>query len=162
MESSNMSVGNNANDPGLIYNDELLEMLSESILLGTKPGAAYLAALPEIKKALFEYDIYMLSFLSDEDIDRLADAIKSKEYAGGRITDKKLKTKLLAIRDNAKTFVDIATKYNSVRAFIDRSLSQGDKEEAMAMLIGVFTDNGSEYKLKQVGAISCKKFLGGL
>ncbi|MCD1294655.1 hypothetical protein CUJ83_06535 [Methanocella sp. CWC-04] len=142
-----------------IYNDELLEFLSTQILLGARPGAAYQAALPEIKKMLFDFDIYMVSFLSDEDVGKLEKEIKGKDFDGKTITDKKLNTKLMAIRDNARTFVNIASKYNSVCAYVNNVLCSGDRAQDMEPLMSAFTDDESEYRLKQVGSATCKKFL---
>lgn len=142
---------------GLIYNDELLESLATIILLGSKPSAKYAEALPHLKKVLYDYDIYMLSFMSDEDVEELYKTIKENGVGGVTLTDKKLKDKLFAIRDNAKVFVSIAEKFNSVRAYIDKSLANDG--EGLTELTAAFSDAGSEYKLKQVGAIACKKFL---
>lgn len=144
---------------GLIYNDELLEELSGIILLGSKPGAAYTAALPGFKKILNDYDIYAVSFMSDADIEKLAKEVAEKGLNGSKITDKKLKEKLLAIRDNARTFIRIADQHCSVRGYIDRTLTAEGREEGMIKLTGELTDSGSDYKLKQVGATACKKFL---
>jgi|GEM_PF-6177481 len=139
-------------NPGsLVYNDELLESLATIILLGSKPGASSVEALPHLKKMLYDYDIYMVSFLSDEDVEGLAKTIKENGADGVKITDKKLKEKLIAIRDNARVFVDIASKYNSVRAYII-SMDRAVLEET-------FTGPGNEYKLKLVGAAAYKKFL---
>lgn len=143
----------------LIYNDELLESLSTIILLGAKPGQSYVQALPEIRKALFDYDIYMVSFMTDEDVEKLCGTLTEDGINGIKIADKKLMTKLIAIRDNARTFVNIASAHNSVRAYIDRSLAGENREECLAELIGSLTDAGSDYKLKQVGSAACKKFL---
>src|SRR5512146_1451221 len=62
----------------MVYNDELFESLSEAVLLSE---AAAAALLPEIKKQLFDYDIYMVSFLGDEDIDKIAEDISKADSA---------------------------------------------------------------------------------
>ncbi len=90
----------------MIYNDELLESMAEIILLGSDGISP--PALPEIKNDLFDYDIYMVSFLTDKEIGDIAKKLKVPEAA------------LLEVRDSAKMFVEIATEHNSVRAFIDR------------------------------------------
>ena len=137
----------------LIYNDELLESLATIILAGSRPSAKTVEALPLLKKMLFDYDIYTLSFMSDEDVEELYKTIKEN---GLRSTDKKLKDKLLAIRDNAKVFVAIAEQHNSVRAFIDRRRANDD---GLTTLTAEFTDDGCEYRLRLVGPVTCKKFL---
>jgi hypothetical protein len=142
---------------GLIYNDELMESLASIILLGSKPSAKSIETLPHMKKMLYDYDIYMLSFLSDEDIEELAKKIKEEGINGTTVTDKKLKEKITAIRDNARVFVKIASTFNSVRAYIDKTCSKGDS--GIEILEETFTGAGSEYKLKLVGAAACKKFL---
>lgn len=140
---------------GLVYNDELLESLATIILLGSRPGAKSAEALPHLKKMLYDYDIYMLSFLSDEDVEEMANAIKENGLNGTTVTDKKLKEKFMAIRDNARVFVKIASQYNSVKAYVDRMCV----EPGVVALEETFTGAGSEYKLKLVGAAACKKFL---
>jgi 3-methyladenine DNA glycosylase Tag len=142
---------------GLIYNDELMESLATIILLGSKPSAKTSETLPHLKKMLYDYDIYMLSFLSDEDIEELVKTIKENGVNGTAVTDRKLKEKITAIRDNARVFVAIATAYNSVRAYIDKACA--DRESGMVTLEETFTGAGSEYKLKLVGSAACKKFL---
>ena len=119
-KSETGAVGAGANS--LIYNDELLESLATIILAGSRPSAKTVETLPLLKKMLFDYDIYTLSFMSDEDVEELYKTIKEN---GLQSTDKKLKDKLLAIRDNAKVFVAIAERHNSVRAFIDRTWADG-------------------------------------
>jgi hypothetical protein len=142
---------------GFIYNDELMESLAAIILLGSKPSAKSIETLPHLKKMLYDYDIYMLSFLSDEDIEELVKTIKENGVNGTTVTDKKLKEKITAIRDNARVFVNIASAYNSVRAYIDKVCAGGDS--GIEVLEETFTGTGSEYKLKLVGAAACKKFL---
>jgi 3-methyladenine DNA glycosylase Tag len=102
---------------------------------------------------LFDYDIYTLSFMSDEDVEELYKTIKEN---GLKSTDKKLKDKLLAIRDNARVFVAIAEHHNSVRAYIDRI---GANDDGLAALTAEFTGDGCEYRLRLVGPVTCKKFL---
>lgn len=143
----------------LIYNDELLEALSTIILLGNKPGAAYVSALPEIKRLLYDYDIYRISFMSDGDVEKLYKSIANIGVNGARITDKKLKTKLMAIRDNARVFVEIASEYNSVRGYIDKTIAKEGREKGLAILTDMLSGTGSRFKLKQVGAAACNKFL---
>lgn len=143
---------------GLVYNDELLESLATIILLGSRPGAKNIEAMPYLKKMLYDYDIYMLSFMSDEDVEDIAKSARENGINGIRLTDKKLKEKLTAIRDNARVFVNIAIRYNSVRAYIDRTIGP-DPEAGKAALEVAFTGAASEYKLKLVGAAACKKLL---
>ena len=137
----------------LIYNDEVLESLATIILAGSRPSAKTVEALPQLKKMLFDYDIYTLSFMSDEDVEELYKTIREN---GLKPADKKLKDKLLAIRDNARVFVAIAERHNSVRAFIDRIQADGD---GLTKLTAEFTGDGCEYPLKLVGPVACKKFL---
>ena len=137
----------------LVYNDDVMESLATIILLGSRPSAKAVEELPELKKALFDYNIYMLSFLSDEDVEELYRSIKKN---GFRATDKKLKEKLFALRDNASVFVAIAEKHNSVRAFIDKARAG---EDGLAVLTAEFTGKHCEYPLKLLGPVACKKFL---
>jgi hypothetical protein len=102
----------------MVYNDELLESLAEIILLG-KYGASE-SVLPEVKKQLFDYDIYKVSFLTDDEIGEIAKAVKAS--GNGDVPEKGLKEMLLSVRDSAKAFVELAVQHNSVRAFIDRML----------------------------------------
>ncbi|MGA9141642.1 MAG: hypothetical protein WBZ29_15565 [Methanocella sp.] len=104
----------------MVYNDELLESMAEIILLGSDGISP--SALPEIKKQLFDYDIYRVSWLTDEEIGSLAKSLKVPEPA------------LLAVRESAQSFVEIATAYNSVRAFIDKMIGTGEKESAKGKL----------------------------
>ena len=69
-----------------------------------------------------------MSFLTDEEIGDIAKGLKVAEPL------------LLAVRDNAKIFVDIASKYNSVRAFIDRMIEAEGKTHGIEKLKLVFTD----------------------
>ena len=110
----------------MIYNDELFESMAEITLLGK--GEVSPAAMPEIKKQLFDFDIYRVSFLTDEEIGDVAKGLKVP------------KTLLLTVRDNAKIFVDIAMKHHSVRAFIDRMIEAEGKTHGIDKLKLVFTD----------------------
>lgn len=127
----------------MVYNDELFESLSEAVLL-SEPATA--ALLPEIKKQLFDYDIYMVSFLSDEDIKDIANEV-SKADAGT------IAPLLEAVRDNARVFVDIASGHNSVRAFIDEALKADGKEKLKLSFIE------GEFCLKGAGPETCESFL---
>jgi hypothetical protein len=129
----------------MLYNDELLEALAEIILLGGNGGVTE-SSLPEIKRQLFDYDVYMVSFLTDEEVGEIARKISP--------ADKALRPSLLAIRDNAKLFVDIATKYNSVRAFIDRMIEAEGKAAGFEKLKITFSD---EYPMKEPAC--CEQFL---
>jgi len=108
----------------MMYNDELLESMAEIILLGSDGISP--SALPEIKKQLFDYDIYMVSWLTDEEIGSLANSLKVPEPA------------LLAVRESAQIFVDIATTYNSVRAFIDKMIDTEGKDAGREKVKGKF------------------------
>ena len=127
----------------MVYNDELFESLSEAILLGDSAAASL---LPEIKKQLFDYDIYMVSFLDDEDIGEIAKDVSKDDAAA-------LKPLIEAIRDNARVFVDIAAGYNSVRSYIDRSLKSDGKDKLKLAFIE------GEYCLKGTGPETCESFL---
>jgi hypothetical protein len=110
----------------MIYNDELFESMAEIALLGK--GEVSPAAMPEIKRQLFDFDIYRVSFLTDEEIGGVAKSLNVP------------KPLLLTVRDNAKIFVDIAMKYHSVRAFIDRMIEAEGKTHGIDKLKLVFTD----------------------
>jgi hypothetical protein len=110
----------------MIYNDELFESMAEITLLGN--GAVGPAAMPEIKKQLFDFDIYRVSFLTDEEVGAVAKAVNVP------------KPLLLTVRDNAKIFVDIAMKHHSVRAFIDKMIEAEGKTHGIDKLKLVFTD----------------------
>ncbi len=140
---------------GLIYNDDLLECVATIILLGSRPGVGKAKALPGLKKILYDYDIYMLSSLSDEDVEELAKTIGENGVDGVRLADKRLKDKLMAIRDNARVFVSIASEHNSVRAYIDKIM----KDSGTEAVEEAFTSPDSRYKLKLFGAAACKKLL---
>jgi hypothetical protein len=110
----------------MVYNDELFESMAEIVLLGK--GEVSQAAMPEIKKQLYDFDIYKVSFLTDEEIGDIAKGLKVP------------KPLLLTVRDNAKIFVDIAMKYHSVRAFIDRMIEAEGKTHGIDKLKLVFTE----------------------
>jgi hypothetical protein len=110
----------------MIYNDELFESMAEITLLGS--GDVGPAAMPEIKKQLFDFDIYRVSFLTDEEVEAMAKAMNVA------------KPLLLTVRDNAKIFVDIAMKHHSVRAFIDKMIEAEGKTHGIDRLKLVFTD----------------------
>jgi hypothetical protein len=110
----------------MIYNDELFESMAEITLLGS--GEVGPAAMPEIKKQLFDFDIYRVSFLTDEEVGAMAKALNVA------------KPLLLTVRDNAKIFVDIAMKHHSVRAFIDKMIEAEGKSHGIDKLKLVFTD----------------------
>jgi hypothetical protein len=129
----------------MLYNDELLEALAEIILLGGNGGVTE-ASLPEIKRQLLDYDVYMVSFLTDEELGEIARKISP--------ANKALLPSLLAIRDNARLFVDIAMKYNSVRAFIDRMIEAEGKAAGFEKLKITFSD---EYPMKEPAC--CEQFL---
>ena len=103
----------------MMYNEELLESMAE-IILGS--DGISLSTLPAIKKQLFDYDIYMVSFLTDEEIGSLAKSLKVPASA------------LLAVRDNARAFVELAVVHNSVRAFIDKAIAAEGKEHVKGKL----------------------------
>ncbi len=132
----------------MVYNDELFESLAEAVLLAE---AGMEALLPEAKRQLFDYDIYMVSFLSDEEIGEVA-----KYLAGdgrGTLSEEALKPRLLAIRDNARVFVRIAEEYNSVRAFIDRIAgAEGRDQLRMAF-------SGGKFHLKELDPGTFESFL---
>lgn len=107
----------------MVYNDELFESLAETVLLAE---AEMEGLLPEVKGQLFDYDIYLVSFLDDDEIGEIA------EYLAGdgksAVSADALKPKLLAIRDNARIFVALAAEFNSVRAFIDSMIKADDRD----------------------------------
>jgi hypothetical protein len=104
----------------MIYNDELLESMAEIILLGSDGITP--SELPGVKAQLFDYDIYQVSWLTDEEISSLAKGLKVPEPA------------LLAVRENARAFVELAMAHNSVRAFIDLMIGAGEKETVKGKL----------------------------
>ncbi len=132
----------------MVYNDELFESLAEAVLLAE---AGMEGLLPEVKGQLYDYDIYLVSFLSDDEIGEVA-----KYIAGdgkGDLSEEALKPKLLAIRDNARIFVRIAEEYNSVKAFIDRMIGSEGKDKLKGALVS------GEFCLKGVGPETCESFL---
>lgn len=135
----------------MVYNDELFEALSEIILQG---GAIDLAvAMPEIKKQLFDYDIYMVSFLNDQEIGNIVKGLAES----CRVDAKDLTDLLLALRDSAKVFVDIASKHNSVRAYIDRAIELDGKVAGISHIKESFS--GGSYCIRNLDSISCESFL---
>jgi hypothetical protein len=110
----------------MIYNDELFESMAEITLLGG--GEVGPAAMPQIKKQLFDFDIYRVSFLTDEEIGDMAKAVNVP------------KPLLLTVRDNAKIFVDIAMKHHSVRAFIDKMIEAEGETHRIDKLKFIFKD----------------------
>ena len=110
----------------MIYNDELFEAMAEIILMGS--GKVGPELMPAVKKQLFDFDIYMVSFLTDEELGNIAKALKVPEPV------------LRTVRDNAKIFVDIAGKHHSVRAFIDKMIEAEGKTHGINKLKLVFTD----------------------
>lgn len=132
----------------MVYNDELFESLAEAVLLAE---AEMEGLLPEVKGQLFDYDIYLTSFLNDEEIGDIA-----KYLAGngkGDISVDVLKPKLLAIRDHARVFVRIAEEYNSVKAFID-SILESDGRDKLKM-----TFSGGKFHLREVDPNTFESFL---
>ncbi len=110
----------------MVYNDELFEAMSEIILLGS--GEVSPALMPEIKQQLFDFDIYMTSFLTDDDVRNIAQVLKVPEPL------------LFTVRDNARIFVDIAERHYSVRAFIDKMIEAEGKTHGVNKLKLIFTD----------------------
>ena len=106
----------------MVYNDELFESLAETVLLAE---AEMEGLLPEAKGQLFDYDIYLVSFLDDDEIGKIAEYLAGS--GKGAVSADVLKPKLLAIRDNARVFVALAAEFNSVRAFIDGMLKADDR-----------------------------------
>jgi len=110
----------------MVYNDELFEAMSEIILLGS--GEVSPSLMPEIKKQLFDFDIYMTSFLTDDDVRNIAQVLKVPEPL------------LFTLRDNARIFVDIAERHYSVRGFIDKMIEAEGKTHGIDKLKLIFTD----------------------
>ncbi len=132
----------------MVYNDELLESLSEAVLLAE---AEMEGLLPEVKGQLFDYDIYLVSFLSDDEVGEIA-----KYLAGngkGKLSESALKPKLLAIRDNARIFVRIAEEYNSVKAFIDSVIASEGRDKVKKSF------SGGELYLKEIHPNTFESFL---
>jgi hypothetical protein len=132
----------------MVYNDELFESLAEAVLLAE---AEMEGLLPDVKGQLFDYDIYLVSFLSDGEIGEIAEYIAG--IGKGNLSEDALKPKLLAIRDNARTFVRIAEEYNSVKAFIDRIIEAEGRDKLKRTLVS------GEFCLKGVGPETCDSFL---
>ncbi len=132
----------------MVYNDELFESLAEAVLLAE---AGMEGLLPEVKGQLYDYDIYLVSFLSDGEIGEVAKYIAGN--GKGDLSEDALKPKLLAIRDNARTFVRIAEEYNSVKAFIDRMAGSEGKDKLKGALVS------GEFCLKGVGPETCESCL---
>jgi hypothetical protein len=130
----------------MVYNDELLESLSEAVLLAEAEMAAQ---LPAIKDQLFDYDIYFVSQLTDEDIAGIAKDI-AKESG---VAEDAAMAKLAAIRDNARVFVNIAETHYSVRAFIDGMIAAEGREKLKGTLVS------GKFCLKDVGPETCESFL---
>jgi len=132
----------------MVYNDELLESLAEAVLLAE---AEMEGLLPEVKGQLFDYDIYLVSFLSDEEIGEIAKYIAGS--GKGNLSEDALKPKLLAIRDNARIFVRIAEEYNSVKAFIDRIIESEGRDKLKQ------TFGGGEFYLREIDPNTFESFL---
>ena len=79
--------------------------------------------MPEIKKQLFDFDIYRVSWLTDEEIGRSG---KKPEGAGAGCCSRCGR----AHRASSKS----PRAYNSVRAFIDKMIGTGEKESAKGKL----------------------------
>ncbi|HTX43257.1 MAG TPA: hypothetical protein VMC61_00910 [Methanocella sp.] len=132
----------------MVYNDELFESLAEAVLLAE---AEMEGLLPEVKGQLFDYDIYLTSFLTDDEVGEIA-----KYLAGngkGNVSANALKPKLLAIRDHARVFVRIAEEYNSVKAFIDRILGDDGRDKLK------MTFSGGEFHLREIDPDTFESFL---
>jgi hypothetical protein len=132
----------------MVYNDELFESLAEAVLLAE---AEMEGLLPEVKGHLFDYDIYLVSFLSDDEIGEIAKYIAGN--GKGNLSGDALKPKLLAIRDNARIFVRIAEEYNSVKAFIDRIIEAEGRDKLKE------TFSGGEFYLREIGPNTFESFL---
>jgi len=132
----------------MVYNDELFESLSEAVLLAEAEMASL---LPTIKEQLFDYDIYLVSFLADEDIAEIAKEVAGA--SGGSITEEAVKSRLMTVRDNARVFVSIAETHNSVRAFVDRMIESEGRDKLKGTLVS------GKFCLKDVGPETCESFL---
>lgn len=135
----------------MVYNDELLEAMAEMVLRG---GEADLTeALPEIRKQMFGYDIYLVSFLDDGEIAGIAgDVAKLCKADLNDLTDR-----LLTVREAAKVFVGIAGKHNSVRAYIDGAIEADGKEAGISRVREAFL--AGEYCIADVDSATCETFL---
>lgn len=135
----------------MVYNDELLEAMAEMVLRGSE--ADLTEALPEIRKQLFGYDIYMVSFQTDGEIAGIAgDVAKLCKADAKDLTDR-----LLTVREAAKVFVGIAGKHNSVRAYIDRAIEADGKEAGISRVREAFL--AGEYCIADVDSATCETFL---
>jgi hypothetical protein len=132
----------------MMYNDELLESLAETVLLAE---AEMEGLLPEVKGQLFDYDIYLVSFLSDDEIGEVAGYVAGS--GKGNLSAEALTPRLLAIRDNARVFVRIAEEYNSVKAFIDSIMGSEGRDKLKE------TFSGGELYLREVGPDAFESFL---
>ena len=135
----------------MVYNDELLESMAEMILGGSK--ADLTPALPEIKKQLFDYDIYLVSFLSDGEIGEIGAKVAELSKANA----KDLMARLLTIRESARAFVGIAGKHNSVRAYIDSVIQAEGREAGLNRVREAFL--AGEYCIADVDSATCESFL---
>ncbi len=135
----------------MFYNDELLESLAEMVLRGSDGDLA--GMLPEIKKQLFDYDIYMVSFLSDGEIGEIASNVAGLQ----KVDANDLTARLLAVRESAKVFVGIAGKHNSVRAYIDRAIEADGREAGINRIKAAFLTG--EYCIRNVDSATCESFL---
>ncbi len=132
----------------MVYNDELFESLAEAVLLAE---AGMEGLLPDIKEQLFDYDIYMTSFLSDDEVAGIAGHLAGN--GKGNVSAEALKSRLLAVRDHARAFVRIAGEHNSVRAFIDRVLAAKGRDKLKLAFIG------GEFHLKDIRPDTFESFL---
>ena len=135
----------------MFYNDELLESLAEMVLRSSDSDVA--GALPEIKKQLFDYDIYMVSFLRDGEVSEIAANVAGLQ----KIDTKDLTDRLLAVRECAKVFVGIAGKHNSVRAYIDKAIEAEGREAGINQIKVAFLTG--EYCIRDVDSATCATFL---
>ncbi|WP_424358683.1 hypothetical protein [Methanocella sp. MCL-LM] len=135
----------------MVYNDELLESMAEMILSGGK--ADLTPALPEIKKQLFDYDIYLVSFLSDGEIGEIGAKVAELSKANA----KDLTARLLTVRESARAFVGIAVKHNSVRAYIDSVIQAEGREAGLSRVREAFL--AGEYCIADVDSATCESFL---
>jgi hypothetical protein len=132
----------------MVYNDELLESLAEAVLLAE---AEMEGLLPEVKGQLFDYDIYLTSFLSDNEVGEIAKYLSGN--GKGNVSAEALKPRLQAIRDHARVFVRIAEEYNSVKAFIDRIIGSEGRDKLK------MTFSGGEFHLKEIDPDTFESFL---
>ena len=135
----------------MFYNDELLESIAELVLRGSDSDLG--SILPEIKKQLFDYDIYMVSFLNDGEVGAIAANVAGLQ----KVAAKDLTDRLLAVRESAKVFVGIAGKHNSVRAYIDRAIEAEGRETGINRIKAAFLTG--EYCIRDVDSATCESFL---